>query len=63
MDTRTSFLYDPMRQGYDTNLWKTLSGSVTTAEVVFMDTDSSDSDIDYVSESLTLSEDVTFATA
>lgn len=26
-DTRTSFSYDPIRQGYDTNSWKTLSGA------------------------------------
>lgn len=24
---RTSFLYDPIRQGYDTNLWRTISGA------------------------------------
>ena len=26
-DTRTSFAYDPARQGYDTNSWRTLSGA------------------------------------
>lgn len=26
-DIRTSFYYDPIRQGYDTNSWKTLSGA------------------------------------
>ena len=26
MTPKTNFLFDPQRQGYDTNLWKTLSG-------------------------------------
>lgn len=26
-DTRTSFTYDPSRQGYDTNSWRTISGT------------------------------------
>ena len=26
-DNRTSFTYDPVRQGYDTNSWKTISGA------------------------------------
>jgi hypothetical protein len=28
--TRTSFTYDPARQGYDTNSWRTLSGTTPT---------------------------------
>ena len=30
-DIRTSFYYDPIRQGYDTNSWRTISGAPAIA--------------------------------
>lgn len=58
MESRTSFTYDPLRQGYDTGLWKTLSGTVTTGEYLFVDTDSLTEEWDIASDGVTLAESV-----
>ncbi len=31
IDERINFYYDPSRQGYDTTLWKTVTGTPTVA--------------------------------
>jgi hypothetical protein len=57
--TRTSFYYDPARQGYDTALWKGLSGTVVLASILIPDTDPGDVDIDIPFETFTISEGLT----
>ena len=56
---RSNFTYDPTRQGYNTTLWKTLSGTPATGDFIFIDTNV-DYDIDVVFEALTVSESVSF---
>lgn len=58
MDTRTSFTYDPQRQGYSSSLWKTLTGTPATAYVVFADI-ASDADIDLVYDAVSIADSVT----
>lgn len=59
MTTRYSFTYDPARQGYNTtSFWKTLSGTPTTGDYLFVDTDT-DYDIDAPYDSVTIVEAVT----
>lgn len=57
--TRTSFYYDPARQGYDTGLWTTLSGTVVLASILIPDADSSDIDFDMTFDVVTVTEAVT----
>lgn len=56
----TNFYYDPARQGYDSSLWKTLSGTPATGIFFFADTDSSDVDIDMAFDALTITESQSF---
>ncbi len=57
--TRSSFYYDPVRQGYDTALWKTLSGTVVSDVFLIPDIDSSDVDFDLVFDAIAITESVT----
>lgn len=59
MTMRYSFTYDPARQGYNTtSFWKTLSGTPTTGDYLFVDTDT-DYDIDAPYDSVTITESIT----
>ncbi len=59
MTERFNFVYDPARQGFDTTLWKQLSGTTSAVSVVFPDIDGGTEGIQEPFDSLTLSEAVT----
>jgi hypothetical protein len=62
MTERFNFVYDPARQGFDSSMWKVLSGSVVSLEIERVDTlpTTTASDVPY--ESFSVSESVSVTT-